>query len=177
MDALSRLPDPVQIKNVPIPEEIVLVMNYIDSGPVTWKQISQASRNDSIIGKVINFVQSYWPQNVTDPELLPYFNRRKELSIDQNCLLWGARVVVPTKLQKLVLQELHDCHPGVVKMKSLSRSYVWWPRINEQIELTVKQCDSCQIHWNHPPSSPLQPWVLIRLYLVMGNHYIYNIQC
>ena len=158
VDALSRLPDPVQIKNVPIPEEIVLVMNYIDSGPVTWKQISQASRNDSIISKVINFVQSYWPQNVTDPELLPYFNRRKELSIDQNCLLWGARVVVPTKLQKLVLQELHDCHPGVVKMKALSRSYVWWPRINEQIELTVKQCDSCQIHGNHPPSSPLQPW-------------------
>lgn len=38
----------------------------------------------------------------------------------------GMRVVVPEKFRKIVLDELHEGHSGVVRTKELARSYVWW---------------------------------------------------
>ena len=35
-------------------------------------------------------------------------------------------------------------HPGIVKMKSLARSYVWWPNLCAEIEAKVKDCAECQ---------------------------------
>ena len=39
--------------------------------------------------------------------------------------MWGMKVLVPSKLKGKVLKELHSGHPGVVKMKSLTRILVW----------------------------------------------------
>lgn len=51
----------------------------------------------------------------------PYFNRRDGLSVMQGCILWGSRVVVPPKGRECIVDELHDTHPGRVKIKI-------WPR-------------------------------------------------
>ncbi len=59
-----------------------------------------------------------WPSYVKDPELKPYFVRRSELSTDHGVVLWGMRVVIPTKLRAGVLAELHEEHIGMSRMKS-----------------------------------------------------------
>ena len=33
------------------------------------------------------------------------------------------------RLQESVLSELHRDHPGVCRIKSVARSYVWWPKL------------------------------------------------
>lgn len=43
-------------------------------------------------------------------------------------------------------------------MKALCRSYIWWPQIDKEIELFVKQCNDCQKYQNSPPKVPLQSW-------------------
>uniref|UniRef100_A0A1A8MV40 Integrase catalytic domain-containing protein n=1 Tax=Nothobranchius pienaari TaxID=704102 RepID=A0A1A8MV40_9TELE len=48
-----------------------------------------------------------------EQELSPYLMRRHELTIQQGCLMWGVRVIVPPKLRSCVLQELHTAHPGM----------------------------------------------------------------
>lgn len=43
-------------------------------------------------------------------------------------------------------------------MKALARSYIWWPKMDQEIEKLVKECDSCQENRNSPPTAPLHPW-------------------
>ena len=57
-----------------------------------------------------------------------------------------------------MLEELHDSHLGVVKMKALARSYVWWPNISGQLEELAKGCDGCQLNQRMPTKAPLHPW-------------------
>ena len=43
-------------------------------------------------------------------------------------------------------------------MKSLARQNVWWPSINSDIELRVKQCEPCQMVNFKPSTSVTTPW-------------------
>ena len=90
--------------------------------------------------------------------LKPYFVRREELSVHADCLLWGARVIEPLQGREEVLNILHDTHAGIVKTKSLARSYVWWPKMDTNLEEKVKSCATCQSHQKTPPCSSLHPW-------------------
>ncbi|XP_056138804.1 uncharacterized protein K02A2.6-like [Lampris incognitus] len=96
---------------------------------------------------------------LTDHRPLTSILSPNDLTIQQGCLMWGTRVVVPPKLRPRVLNELHTAHPGVVRMKSLARSYVWWPGIDSQIKLQAKSCHSCQRSQREPSLAPLHPWM------------------
>ena len=66
-----------------------------------------------------------WPKKIKD-ELKNYKIKENELTIENECLMWGHRLVVPSSLRQKVLEELHSNHMGVVRMKAMARSYVWW---------------------------------------------------
>ena len=64
------------------------------------------------------------------------------------------------------LQEILDKHstvfgiwdPGISKMKSLARCFVWWPGMDKALKEKVKLCDACQRTRKLPPVAPIQPW-------------------
>ena len=70
----------------------------------------------------------------------------------------GAKVVVPSKHQSSILDELHVGHMGVVKMKGLARSHVWWPTIDKDIEGVTRACSGRQLMRNDPKLTPVHPW-------------------
>ena len=41
---------------------------------------------------------------------------------------------------------------------AIARSYLWWPNLDAQIELMVKNCEVCQSVWKAPPRAPPYPW-------------------
>ena len=43
-------------------------------------------------------------------------------------------------------------------MRSLGRSYVWWPGKDAAIERRVQTCPQCQQSRKSPPEAPLHPW-------------------
>ncbi|XP_060117940.1 uncharacterized protein K02A2.6-like, partial [Heteronotia binoei] len=53
---------------------------------------------------------------------------------------------------------LHETHPGIVRMKALARSYVWWPGMDGEIETWVRRCQTCQESRPEPPSAPATRW-------------------
>lgn len=76
----------------------------------------------------------------------------------KGCILWGSRVVVPPSVRCEILKLLHSGHPGMVRMKGLARGYVWWPKMNEEIEDQVRRCSNCQEVQAAPPRAPVHPW-------------------
>lgn len=56
--------------------------------------------------------------------------------------------MIPLKLQKQVLETLHESHTGIVRMKMLARSYVFWPDIDKDIHNFVNNCEVCQMTQN-----------------------------
>ncbi len=66
--------------------------------------------------------------------------------------------MVPPPGRAQVLKELHGGHPGVSRMKSLARMFVWWPGLDADLEQAVRHCPDCQQNRPMPPPAPLQPW-------------------
>ena len=158
-DGLSRLPCSVSVDDQePEPEETILFMEDIESTPITAKQIKKWTQCDPILSQVVGFVQTGWPEKNSSEELTPYFLRKFELSVLDGCLLWGGRVIIPKEGRQRTLQDLHESHPGVCRMKSLARSYFWWPKLDTDIEALVQGCRACQTNRNRPSSAPLHPW-------------------
>jgi len=156
-NALSRLPLP-EVKREHVLPELVLLTEHLDDSPVTSKQIKSATVKDKQLSTIVQYLQKGWPTVRPDDELRPYFSRRFELSLYDGCVLWGSRVVVPPPYRQAVLTELHDGHPGMARMKSLARMYVWWPGISADIETLVRKCHACQQLQSDPAVAPLRPW-------------------
>lgn len=156
-DGLSRLPLLQEESDKDGQTAALFNIYQIGTLPVKPEVLRQETARDLKLSKVLTFMSQGWPEKL-EPDLQHYFTRRSELSLEAGCLLWGIKVVVPPKLQKQVLVELHTSHPGIVKMKSLARTHVWWPGIDRDIESMVKQCSSCQSLRNKPPVMALHPW-------------------
>ena len=59
-------------------------------------------------------------------------------------------MIIPPKGRDALIRELHDTHSGIVKMKALARSYLWWSGLDMEIERHVEDCNACQIYSGQP---------------------------
>jgi len=159
-DTLSRFPLPEHPHSVPVPPETVAVMEHLSQIPLTAAKLRQQTDRDPTLSKVKRYTKLGWPASLGNEDVLlkPYFNRRLELSLEDNVLMWGNRVVVPSCSQCRVIELLHSTHIGVSRMKSLARQYVWWPKIDADIDAKVKACRTCAVAGPAPPPTVLHPW-------------------
>ncbi|XP_033231637.1 uncharacterized protein K02A2.6-like [Belonocnema kinseyi] len=131
----------------------------VDIASIDWKVVQKETQNDGVLNKVIRSCLDGWPEKQSDGEFpTSYWTKKDALTVDNKCLFWGHRIVIPEKLRPLILRELHSSHFGGSRMKSLARSFVWWPNIDVDIEKLVKACDSCLQTRKIPPKIPLTPW-------------------
>ena len=128
--------------------------------PIRAKEIREATRIDPILSQVLKYTLEGWPAHLSQSqsELKPYLSQKEHLSVEQGCVLFDYRVIVPTTFQDRLLNELHSDHPGMCRMKALARCYVWWPSLNKDIESKVKSCSVCLAVQNTPQCAPLHPW-------------------
>ena len=175
-DFCSRYPLPETEDEVDMSEETevqTVFSTFMDEGKplLSSDLISRYSKKDPIIAKVLYCVKEGWtdekqcsdPGNVPDnqdetSEWRAFYNRRHELSSENNCLLWGDRVIIPLSLREEVLKLLHSTHMGMTAMKNLARNYVWWPKLDGNIESLVKHCETCQLNQRQPKKACPHPW-------------------
>ncbi|XP_039450654.1 uncharacterized protein K02A2.6-like [Culex pipiens pallens] len=129
--------------------------------PVTYKVIAAETEGDETLQKVKHYVIHGWPENkkaVEGAEIQQFFARREALSIAHKCLMYGERIIIPKKLQKRVLQQLHKGHPGIERSRSLARNYVYWPNIDDHISNLIKACNECAAVAKTDTKTALSSW-------------------
>ena len=53
-------------------------------------------------------------------------------------------IIIPAECKDNVLEDLNLAHQGVVRMKRRARNTVYWPKVDEDIEKVVQECEACQ---------------------------------
>ena len=164
-DALSRL---ISSHQQPDEETVIAAISVEDdirhqlSGaihgiPVTADDIRRATDNDPMLQQVISFVNTQWPKRV-DGDLKQLHQRRASLAVVNRCLMFADRVIIPPPLRNRILKQFHSGHPGISRIKSIARSYVYRPSMDTDIEKLVKSCLNCQQASKNPPKQESVPW-------------------
>uniref|UniRef100_H2ZVA1 Gypsy retrotransposon integrase-like protein 1 n=1 Tax=Latimeria chalumnae TaxID=7897 RepID=H2ZVA1_LATCH len=130
-----------------------LLMEHLEGTPVQAREIKTWNQQDPTLSKVHKYILCR-----SEEALCPFFVKKNELSVEDGCILWGSWVVIPPPARKRALAELHEGHPGSSCMKALPRGYLWWPKMDEDLKITVKNCHLCQLHQQAPVEAPLHPW-------------------
>lgn len=157
-DALSRLPIESVEPALPNPADVLLFEVEENQSLITASDIARETQKDPVLSRVKFWILHGWPEKCPDI-FKPFSSRRNELSTHMNCVLWGSRVVIPNKLRSHVLSLLHANHQGIVTTKALARSYIWWPKMDESIEILISQCSTCQKTRNAPAKTVPHSWI------------------
>ncbi len=136
-DALSRLPIPDD--SFPKSNPVIRV-SYLDSLPLTAKDIATKTERDPALAKVKQHILSGWPKYVTDVALQPYVKRKFDLAAEDGCVHWGLRVVIPAKLQSRLLSELQQrSMPATAPVHTWKWASCPWERIHFDFAEVNKQ--------------------------------------
>ena len=171
-DFLSQ--NPVEEQPTTEEKETVQVL-FTQEGVINSDVVSVETKRDPVLRKVLFYTRFGWTEKPTE-ELLPYCSKRVDITTEDNKLIWNDRVIIPTSLREILLNDLHAEHLRIVKTKQLARKYVWWPMIDRDVESKVKECvvyqetakkpsDTQQAKW----SWPVGPWK--RLHLDFAGPY------
>ena len=110
-----------------------------DNSPVTAAKMRLWSNRDSVLFEVNHCVMTGDCFGIPDSEeYKPYLHHRDEFSVQSECLLWGRRAIMPKQGREKLVSELRSTQPGIVTMKAITRSHVWWPGTDSKLESCVR---------------------------------------
>ncbi|XP_054283635.1 uncharacterized protein K02A2.6-like [Macrosteles quadrilineatus] len=161
-DCLSRLPleGGTNIDTYQTLGEVNQVRSMrIEDLPLTKQTLQDNTHRDDELKHIISYCVRGWPDRSSIPDNLKiFYDKRHELSYEEGILLWQERIVIPKSLRGDILSYLHVSHPGIVAMRSLAKLYVYWPKIDDDIENLVKTCTRCQTFRKNDVETPLNSW-------------------
>lgn len=152
VDCLSRVPisppksAPAIAANAEVNALHSETLLQISSSAITAVTIAEETAKDSEL-------QALMKELMNNPKDSPF-------TINNKMLFRLDRAVIPKSLQPQILEELHATHLGITKMKQLARRYVYWERLDKDIERLVKRCEACAKVRHDPPKVEVHPWYL-----------------
>ena len=150
-DCFSRLLCQGDVQCVDVEDGEIFLSSLVHDLPVTSKDIAAATAKDPVLARVHPYMMSGWPNKVDDA-LKPYAIRQGEISVENGCILWGLRVIIPQPYRERLLDDLHKTHLVICRIKSIA-SYLWWPCLDQDIawwaNVRVARLPEIYHRWRH----------------------------
>ena len=116
----------------------------------------------------------------TDTVLKPYFESRGYITLCRDLLTFQNRVIIPQTERLETLRNIHEGHLGMTKCTEKARLSVWWPRMSQDIEEMIRNCNTCKTSAPTvkepllPTATPTRPWQMLGtdLFVHKGKHYL-----
>ena len=113
-DTLSRayLPSCTQVESE---FETINMMNYLPISEARLLQIQRETEKDESLQALKAVIQQGWHEDKSalPPVVSPYFNMRDKMSVQDELIFKGERVVVPKAARGELLRRIHNSHLGV----------------------------------------------------------------
>ena len=93
-----------------------------------------------------HFIHNGFPEHRKQlpDECRRYWNIRTHLTMDDDLIVYGCRLLIPQQMRRDVLAQLHESHQGSVRTKQRARLAVYWPGIDNDIDNVILTCKMCQ---------------------------------
>uniref|UniRef100_A0A0K0FW94 RNA-directed DNA polymerase n=1 Tax=Strongyloides venezuelensis TaxID=75913 RepID=A0A0K0FW94_STRVS len=155
-DGLSRIPldDKQEWERNDTEAAAILV---IENSPLDTGRIRVESGKDKLFKNLSKFIKNGWLQKLKG-KFKEFDIIKLELSETNGIIMKGEQMIIPECLRKEVLQMLHMGHTGIVRMKILARSNVYWPNIGKDIEKLASECEICNKIGIPVSKANLHPW-------------------
>ena len=195
-DALSRNPvsDPeshellaeLDVDNNP--DMSLAEVRSITNESLRLQQLREHSEQDPEYQQLKKFILNGFPSHRSQlPENCKrYWNVREHLTLDDNLIVNGCRLLIPCAMRHQVLLQLHESHQGSVRTKQRARLSVYWPGIDNDIDNTILSCQQCQdclpsnsrepLIQKPKPDRPFQE-IAVDFCSYAGRHYLIVVDC
>ena len=157
-DALSRYPaqatstEHQDMANESVIKATAVETLYVATNMVTWEMIQAGTLEDDTLQQLRECIltgSTDFPMTIR-----AYQKWRNHLYIVDGVIMFGERIVVPTKLRPQILATLHAAHQGVNAMSQRAADSVFWPGISIDILRTREECVDCHRIAKSNPSEP-----------------------
>lgn len=156
-DGLSRCPVDITERQCNEDSFLNLILTNKDV-PIDYNMVVEETKTDQCLQEVISALFNNSMDALDKKRFGAFISKKSELFVEKRILMWGFRAIIPEKLRGPLLRQIHNSHLGIVKTKSIVRSYVWWPCIDRDIENLIKNCEACMNTLSSPPKSKVIPW-------------------
>ena len=190
-DTLSHAPVDSADKTTLVDAETeMFVQTILSQLPVSTSRLDdfrKAQNDDSTCSQLSKFCKEGWPSShELSGELCRYFTVKDHLSVADNLLLYGNRIIVPHSMRDEILGKVHAGHQGIQRCHLRLATSVWWPGVSKEIEQFIKSCPVCMKNTRPhtepllQPALPRHPWEKVaadlfqlkgKSYLVVVNYY------
>jgi len=137
-------------------------------------QIKHASADDPVLQILREVIQQEWPKKKADvpPAIWAYYDVCDEITIQDQFVFKGPRVVIPAVLRKEIMSRIHASHIGIEGCIWRACDSLYWPQMNLDFKEYISKCKICLTHTAVLEREPLLqheipewPWARIGLEL------------
>ena len=155
-DALSRVTPMDPEDNIKLPiiavnlitAHILLSAHPQDTFSRKLDRLRKSTAQDNQLTRLSHYINTGFPceKKNLPTDLQEYWNYQDTLSIKNELLTCGSRIIVPHEMQAEMLQYIHDGHQGKERCLLRARNTVFWPKITYDIQELIERCIICQEH-------------------------------
>ena len=156
-DSLSRHPINQAHPHVDLDVQVC----FVQFSQSRLSELREATATDQALSELMRYTVSGFPERIRDlPRTLhQYWSYRDEISAENGILLKGERVIIPSSLRSYYLGKVHEGHQGITKSQQRAKMCIFWPGINQDIEVLVSGCTPCQTYQASQSPLPIMPMV------------------
>ena len=93
----------------------------------TMQEIHMETRLDDELASLMHVLVNGWPETIKElaPALKSYWTFREELTVENGMILKDTHIVIPHKMRKRILNQLHEGHLGENKCQAKAAQTVY----------------------------------------------------
>ena len=121
------------------------ITSQLNTGCDSLQQLRLPTQADYELTLLKLMIMSGWPSSIKQvPQVLQsYRTFWEELTVEDEVILKGTRIVILAKQHEAVFKQTHEGHLGLNKCKLHAKDTVYWPGLNDQLEKLVLNCELC----------------------------------